>query len=110
MGSDAPEWLKILRIMRYEAGTPSLRALREQTGLSHTAIGDVLKGEARPTQGTFNRIVHALTDDQATIDQANAAFSESAIASYAPQQSTDLRYLADAINNLADAIREMRSP
>jgi predicted transcriptional regulator len=108
---NAPEWLSILRAMRYEAGTPSLRKLKEMTGLSQELISDVLKGISKPTRGIFTKIVAALTDDQETIDQAMNAFEHAGLAANKSPHTkdADLRYLADAISDLADAIREMRS-
>jgi predicted transcriptional regulator len=105
---NAPEWLSILRAMRYEAGTPSLRKLKEMTGLSQELISDVLKGISKPTRGTFTKIVAALTDDQETIDQAMNAFEGLAANKSPHTKDANLRYLADAISDLADAIREMR--
>lgn len=107
-----PDWLAMLREAQWRAGMPPLRQIaKDAGGISHTAVGDVLNGANRPTVRTLTAILEALKapDAQEILDAYRAdgparARTPQARSRAAPRDP--LLVLADAIDNLAAAIRE----
>lgn len=97
---------------RYDAGQPSLRVIREKTGLSLSALGDIFKGKSRPQKNTLVKVVAALCEnggsrilDLYDMDSDVVDVNQVELVPNAYQRRTDaINNLAAAVNRLADAM------
>ncbi len=118
-GADDPRpavasgWLQNLRIVRYANGQLSLNKIAQRSGLSHTYVGMVFKDKTIPRRATLVKIIDAITTDTAEREHILAVYDTEVTPTVraAPtpvrngeQPKSDLRLLADAVNNLAEAI------
>jgi transcriptional regulator with XRE-family HTH domain len=111
VSADTPGWLGLLRIYRHEKGSAPgrpypMRQLARDTGLSYSLLREILDGKVTPTSSMLAKLTEALDipDSDAEIMRQDLAPPNE----FAPifDVRSDAQILADAINNLADAIRE----
>lgn len=109
---EVPAWLRLLRVERFASGQPSLRELAAKSGLSDSHIGDIIGGRILPSFNTLLTLVNAITVDAPAIDGILSSYEdvsgpERAFPELDFDARSDTRILADAINNLAAAIRSL---
>jgi hypothetical protein len=64
------QFARLLRVLRLHAGHPSDREIADAAGLSHTAVGNTVRGIQVPSWQTAVRIIQALGGDPEDFQEA----------------------------------------
>lgn len=106
-----PTWLALLRVERYSRGNPTLRELAARSGLPRSTVGEIFRGTAtQPFEETLLKLAVAICEnDPEAADRIMTAFGRDNAPPFPfPELDFDTRSdtvrLADAMNNLAQAI------
>jgi transcriptional regulator with XRE-family HTH domain len=110
---DTPGWLGLLRIYRYDKGGGKgrpypVRRLAADTGLTYGLIREVFHGSITPSLGVIDKLIVALDVPDEDARRIRQDFLVAPFNEVAPifDARTDAQLIADALNNLAEAIRE----
>lgn len=106
-------WLQLLLIEHVHQGYSSLRTLAKETNVSHTYISRIFKGEKYPAADVVKALAKTIARDQDMYQLILSEYEDEEPPERIPKrhltgERKDARIeLADAINNLASAIREL---
>lgn len=105
--TDAPAYLRMLREAN-KASSMSHSEIAVRAGVSKMTVYNVLSGSTGGTPDTIMRIAHAmLPTEPERVAQILSEHSKNRDSRLGRQATGDRAALAEAVNNLADAIREL---
>ena len=68
--------VELLRELRFKAGMPTLRQISDRSGIWHSSVASILRGDTFTSEKRVKALAHALTSDEANVDEVIDAWRE----------------------------------